>query len=52
MLELYDRELSVLIRVDAGEISNWRLKSAMGLIDVGYQAARQQLCKLRDCVKQ
>lgn len=49
MLELYEDELDVLVRVDAGEVSNWDLKLAMGLVDVGYQAAARQLDKLRAC---
>jgi NTE family protein len=51
MLELYDRELSLLVRVDAGEISNWDLKLAMGLVETGYRAAERQLPKLRECMK-
>ncbi|HTY09311.1 MAG TPA: patatin-like phospholipase family protein [Candidatus Edwardsbacteria bacterium] len=48
MLELYEEQLDVLIRVDAGEISNWDLKAALTLIDVGYQAAARQLHKLKE----
>jgi NTE family protein len=51
MLEQYDKELDLLVRVDAGEVSNWDLKLAMGLVDAGYQAARGQLDKLKACTK-
>ena len=50
MLEKYENELNVLISVDAGEISNWDLKAALKLIDVGYQAASRQLHKLKEIV--
>ncbi|MRR09127.1 hypothetical protein EG831_03375 [bacterium] len=49
MLELYDKELDLLVRVDTGEVPNWDLKLAMGLVEVGYQAAARQLDKLRAC---
>jgi len=49
MLELYDQELDLLLRIDTGEIPNWDLKLAMGLVEVGYQAAARQLDKIKAC---
>ena len=48
LLELYENDLDLLIRCDTGEISNWDLKTAISLIDVGYRAAKQSIGKLKN----
>lgn len=49
ILEVYEREMDVLIRCDTGQISSWDLKAAVNLIDVGYEAARGNVGKLKNC---
>lgn len=49
ILEIYDQEMDVLIKCQTGEISSWDLKTAVQLIDVGYEAARQNIDKLKEC---
>jgi NTE family protein len=49
ILEVYEQELDVLIKCQTGEISSWDLKTAVQLIDVGYEAARQNIDKLKGC---
>ena len=51
ILEAYEQEMDVLIRCDTGQISSWDLKTAVALIDVGYEAARPILDKLKDCCR-
>lgn len=48
MLDLYDNELDVLIKVKTGQVSSWDLKAAQGLIDVGYRAAKGRLAQIRE----
>jgi NTE family protein len=51
ILEVYEQEMDVLIRCDTGQISSWDLKTALALIDVGYEAARRNLGRLKDCCR-
>jgi len=48
MLDLYDNELDVLIKVKTGQVSSWDLKAAQGLIEVGYRAAKGKLALIRE----
>lgn len=48
LLELYDNELDVLVKVKTGEVSSWDFKAAQGLIEVGYLAAREKLGRIRE----
>jgi len=49
ILEIYEKEMDVLIRCETGEISSWDLKTAVSLIDVGYKAAEKHLDKVKNC---
>ncbi len=49
ILEIYEREMDVLIKCQTGEISSWDLKTAVQLIDVGYEATRANVDKLKNC---
>lgn len=49
ILEVYEKEMDVLIRCETGEISSWDLKTAVQLIDVGYEAARANVSRLKNC---
>lgn len=48
LLELYEDQLDVLIKVKTGEVSSWDLTAAQSLIEVGYRAAREKLGKLKE----
>jgi NTE family protein len=49
ILEVYEREMDVLIRCDPGQIASWDIKTAIKLIDVGYAAAKNNISKLKTC---
>lgn len=48
LLELYERELDVLVKVKTGEVSSWDFSAAQSLIEAGYRAARERLGRLRE----
>ncbi len=50
LLELYEKELDVLIKVKTGEVSSWDFSAAQSLIEAGYTAARGGLGRLRERV--
>lgn len=50
LLELYERELDVMIKVATGEVASWDFSAVQSLIEVGYRAAMQNLPRLRDRV--
>ncbi len=50
LLELYDDQLDLLIKVKTGQVASWDLSAAQTLIDVGYQTAKRNLRRLRACL--
>jgi NTE family protein len=50
LLELYENELDVLVKVKTGEVVSWDFSAAQSLIEVGYQAAREKLGRIRERV--